>query len=79
MISLSTSASVRCSRVRRSVFGGLLGGTVRKTVVGVTSRRRFFAMKFKPHGSMTVRTIFDKKRPNRSNAGQFALHPEEVT
>ena len=33
-ISLSTSASVRCSRVRRSEFGGLVGETVRKTVEG---------------------------------------------
>jgi hypothetical protein len=27
----------------------------------------------------SIEAFFDKKRPNRSNAGQFALHPEEVT
>ena len=76
MMSLSTSASVRCSRVRRSVFGGLLGGTVRKTVVGATSRRRFFAMKFKPHGSMTVRTtpLVDDARGATAHARANAFH-----
>ena len=43
-ISFSTSAVVRCSRVRRSAFLGRRGVTVRFTAVGAISRRFDFAM-----------------------------------
>jgi hypothetical protein len=42
-ISRSTSLLVRCSRVRSSAFGGLVGVTVRFTLVGDTSRSFDFA------------------------------------
>src|SRR5262245_60532097 len=44
-ISRSTSASVRYSRVRNSLFGGRLGLTVRFTVAGATSLRCRLAMR----------------------------------
>jgi hypothetical protein len=45
-ISRSISASVRCSRVRRSALGRRPGGTVRFTVAGATSLRRGLAKVF---------------------------------
>ena len=48
VISRSTSASVRYSRVRRSALGGRVGVTVRFTVAGVTSLRCDFAMALRP-------------------------------
>jgi len=42
----STSASVRYSRVRNLALGSRVGVTVRFTVVGVTSLRCRFAMRF---------------------------------
>jgi hypothetical protein len=47
----STSASVRYSRVRRSMLGRRVGRTVRFTVVGDTSLRCDFAMCFAPCAS----------------------------
>ena len=38
-IRVSTSPGVRCSRVRSSAFGRLVGATVRKTSVGAISWR----------------------------------------
>ena len=46
-ISRSTSASVRCSRVRRSAFGRRRGITVRFTEAGVTSLRCDFGIGFR--------------------------------
>jgi hypothetical protein len=56
-MSRSTSASVRCSRVRRSPLGRLLGVTVRFTVAGVTSRKRVFAMCLALPAWITVRIM----------------------
>src|SRR5450755_2639692 len=42
-ISFSTSVSVRCSRLRNSLFGRRLGATARFWVLGFTSRRFGFA------------------------------------
>src|SRR6516164_6342289 len=54
-MSLSTSASVRYSRVRSSVLGGRRGVTVRFTVVGDTNFKRGFAMEINlPHQRLFV-------------------------
>src|SRR5450759_4736291 len=45
-ISLSTSVSVRCSRLRSSLFGCRFGVTARFLVAGVTSFRCVLAMVF---------------------------------
>ena len=46
LMSRSTSASVRYSRVRKSALGGRVGLTVRFTVGGVTSLRCRLAIRF---------------------------------
>src|ERR1019366_1101547 len=56
-ISRSTSASVRYSRVRKSLLGSRLGVTVRFTVAGVTSLRCDFAIVFTLRTLMTVRIM----------------------
>jgi hypothetical protein len=56
-ISRSTSACVRCSRVRLSAFGGRLGVTVRFTMTGVTSFRCDFGMCLALAVPTTVRTM----------------------
>src|SRR5215469_16739018 len=57
LMSFSTSASVRYSRVRSLLFGSLLGVTVRFTMAGVTSRSFGLTMKIRPCRLMTVRII----------------------
>src|SRR6202007_1835553 len=57
VISFSTSASVRCSRLRRAAFGSRFGVTVRFTVAGVTSFRCDLAMEKTAVAGVSVWTI----------------------
>jgi hypothetical protein len=61
----STSASVRCSRVRKSRLGRRLGATVRFTVAGVTSFRCSFAMIFalRPDRLFVQQSFFGQYSP----------------
>src|SRR5205085_393723 len=72
--SLSTSASVRYSRVRRSALGGRLGVTVRFTGAGVTGLRVDFATDLTPPARLTVRIIL-QLRTVRNDGRSVSVMP----
>ena len=72
----STSASVRCSCVRKSRSGRRRGVTVRFTVAGVISFRRVFVIYFtNPERGLFVQdTFFEQSRPYLASAGTGGVY-----
>ncbi len=75
----STSASVRCSRVRKSRLGSRLGVTVRFTVAGVTSLRCAFLIYFTvPEGPLLVQHVFfEQSRLYLASAGNGRVYCDQ--
>src|SRR5215471_7687144 len=84
-MSRSTSASVRCSRSRVSLFGLRRGGTVPLTGAGDTSRNAAFRMEnpaideqLSQHG-VVLGTVFNSGRPARIGFSAVSLFGHAVT
>ena len=75
----STSASVRCSRVRKSRLGRRLGVTVRFTVAGATSFRCPFLIYFTiPEGRLLVQHSFsEQSRPYLASAANGSVYCDQ--